>query len=544
MAAGTLSTPKAASELLRRRAIRSSLREWAVYRREKFGQKPALHHLVLLELVQRAVDQELVHPTTGDPCANLMVLMPPGVAKSTYISMDTPPWYLQRKPQSRILACSYSSDLIESFSRDCRNTVLSESKVLGYTLTADSRSVQEWNTTNGGGYRCLGVGAGISGRRGDLGYIDDYLGTEEDADSKTIRDKQWVWYNGDFWPRLKPAAVQIIVANRRHEDDLVGRILEREEKSWVVVKIPFFASEDDPLGRTKVDRVSHLGHLDLQDMTAEDICKDPKARIFLDSRIWPEYMTRLQAAKVLQLPARTQAGLYNQNPAPEEGDYFKREWLTGYTREDYDNLMKTNPRIYGAGDWALSEERNANKSCFGGVAVDYTGMIYVLPDIFWRAAGPKQVVTEFLAFLRRREPDIFWSEKGHITQAWGPFVKEMMVDERIFSYIKEHVPSKNKETRARSIQGRMSMLRVRFPKFASWWPDAEHELLHFPGGKSDDFCDFLAHIGLGLGSIIKPQKQTEPDKEDLNQPFKPTLSWLKQLDAERRAKQAARYNGR
>jgi len=533
----------AAQELLRRRQIRGSLKEWSTYRREKFNQKPALHHLVLLELVQRAIDGTLVHPVTGNPCANLMVLMPPGAAKSTYISMDTPPWYLQRKPGSRILACSYAAELVEGFSRDCRNTVLAEGKVLGYSLTADSRSVQEWMTTNGGAYRCVGIGGGISGRRGDLGYIDDYIGTEEDADSKTIRDKQWTWYNGDFWPRLKPDAVTVIVANRRHEDDLVGRILDREESSWVVVKIPFFAREGDPLGRPVANK-SSIGHLDINSMTAEEIVQDPKAQVYLDSRIWPEYMTRLQAAKVLQLPARTQAGLYNQDPSPEEGDYFKKEWMLEYSRAEYDALMLTKPRIYGAGDWAVSEHKDANRTCFGGVAVDSTGMIYVLPDIFWKVAGPKEVVTSFVDFCRRRNPDIFWSEKGHISQAWGPFIKEMMQDERIYNYIEEHSPAKGKDVRARSIQGRMSMLRVKFPKFASWWPDAEHELLHFPGGKTDDFCDFLAHIGLGLSRLIRTAVPTKKEDEILDAPFRPTLSWLKQLDKERRAKLLPKYEGR
>ena len=538
-----LSPSSAAETLLRRREIRGSLKEWSVYRREKYGQKPALHHLVLLELVQRAIDGVLVHPITGDPCSNLMVLMPPGAAKSTYISMDTPPWYLQRKPGNRILACSYSTELVESFSRDCRNTVLAESKVLGYTLTTDSRSVQEWNTTNGVAYRCLGIGSGISGRRGDLGYIDDYLGTEEDADSKTIRDKQWVWYNGDFWPRLKPGAVQIIIANRRHEDDLVGRIMEREEKSWCIVKLPFFARQDDPLGRPAADK-SLLSHVRVNEMTAEDLCKDEKVCKYLDSRIWPEYMTRLQAAKVLQLPPRTQAGLYNQDPTPEEGDYFKRDWLVGYTREEYETLMKSNPRIYGAGDWAVSEEKDANRTCLGGVAMDHTGTIFVLPDIFWKTAGPKEVCRAFLDFCSRRQPDIFWSEKGHISQAWGPFLKEMMQDENIYSYIEEHVPARAKDVRARSIQGRMSMLKVRFPKFASWWPEAEHELLHFPGGKTDDFVDFLSHIGLGLSRFIRVPAPKAATPETLDAPFKPTLKWLKELCAEKENSLKPKYGGR
>lgn len=60
------------------------------------------------------------------------------------------------------------------------------------------------------------------------------------------------------------------------------------------------------------------------------------------------------------------------------------------------------------------------------------------------------------------------------------------------------IPSKDKVLRARSIQGRMSMRKVKFPRFAPWWADAKNQLMKFPYGAHDDFVDWLAHIGLGL----------------------------------------------
>jgi phage terminase large subunit-like protein len=484
----------------------------------------------------------LSHPKTGKQCRNVMVLMPPGAAKSSYVSVCFPPWFLQRKPPgARILACSHSADLIESFSRECRNAVENQSKILGYSLAQDSKAVQEWSTTHNSTYRCSGVGAGLAGRRADLGYIDDYLGSQEDADSKLVREKQWAWYCNDFWPRLKPTAAQVIVANRRHEDDLVGRLLEKEEDNWIVIKLPFFARENDVLGRTCINK-DCLSHLDLSTAQIDTLVQDPKVQPYLDSRLWPDYFTREMAAKVLLMPARTQSGLYGQEPAPEEGNYFKKDWLVGYTREEYNQLMESNPRIYGAGDWAVSEEKDANRTCFGAVAMDQSGLIYILPDLFWKVAGPLEVVTAFVAFMKRRQPQIVWSEKGHISKSWGPFLKEMMLNEEVYGYIQEVTPARAKDVRARSIQGRMSMLRVRFPKFTSWWEDAEHELLNFPGGKTDDFADFLAHVGMGLGSMVRgygPKKEVSEDY--LNQPWKPTMKWLKEAGLKQTI---SKYEGR
>ena len=504
--------PKLAQELLERRKMRESLVLWASFVVGERKQEPALHHLLLLEKLQAITDGRLLHSKTGLPCRRLMVLMPPGSAKSTYSSVIFPAWFIQRRDHCHILSFSCTAELIERFSRQCRNLIDHHHKILGYTLEKDSRAVQEWSTTNGGTYRCAGVGAQTTGRRAHCGIIDDYLGSESDADSKLIRDNQWIWYDNDFWPRLFPDAIQIIVANRRHEDDLVGRLLEREGDRWEVIKIPFFAEQDDVLGRP------------------------------VGERLWKEWFTEEMEQDIRAKPARTQAGLYQQRPAPEEGDYFKKDWLVGYIREEYDSLMAKKPRIYGAGDWAVSEEKDANRTCFGGAALDEDGALYILPDIFWKTAGPKEVCLSFVDFMKRRNPLVTWSEKGHISKSWGPFLKEMMLEEQVYGYIKEVTPSRAKDVRAQSIRGRMSMLRVKFPIFASWWPEAMHELLMFPGGKTDDFVDFIAHLGAGINSMTKASKPKTEEAEELNQPWKPTIAWLKASDASQ--KLPIKYLGR
>ena len=504
---------QAAEELLRRRQLRSDLLLWAEHYGQQRGWKLATHHRLLLSKLQEVTDGRLIHSTTGDPCRNLMVLMPPGSAKSQNASVIFPPWALQRRPNSRFLACSYAADLIESFSRECRNCIQLYHKILGYNLMTDSRAIQEWSTTNGGVYRCGGVGAGISGRRADFGLVDDYLGSQEDADSKLMRDKQWQWYQADFWPRLKPNAIQVFVANRRHEDDLVGRLLEKQENKWEVIRIPFFAEEGDVLGRQ------------------------------LGERLWPEWYTSEMEDEIRQLPPRTQAGLYAQRPAPDEGNYFLRDWLLTYTREEYDKLNSSASRIYGAADWAVSEAKGSNRTCFGGVMLDTQGTIYVLPDLFWKCAGPKELITSLVDFFKRRNPLMFWSEKGMISKSLGPFLREAMLDADVFNYISEVTPVMDKETRAQSIRGRMSMLRVKFPGFASWWPQAQHELLTFPGGKNDDFVDFISHVGMGLGSLIKPSV-TKHVEQTIDHCWKPTLKWLKKSDKERKQLKDVKYAGR
>jgi len=517
----TLDRPEAAKEYLERREVRSSLVAWAKFYAERRKLVPAQHHLLMLDKLQQATDGTLIG-SNGKVVKYLIISMPPGAAKSFYASVVFPVWFIQKRKGCRILACSHSADLIESFSRDCRNAVDEHHNILGYNLRPDSRAVQEWMTDNDGAYRCAGVGAGIAGRRADAGIIDDYIGSQEDADSKLIRNKVWNWYLSDFWPRLKPGALQIIIATRWHEEDLIGRLTDpnnaynapTEPSEWEVIRFPFFAEEGDVLGRAVGDR------------------------------LWPEWFTPHMAEGVKRLPSRVQSGLYQQRPSPEEGSYFQRDWLRTYNHDEYDKLMVSKPRIYAAGDWACSNSKDANKSCFGGVARDEDGVIYFLPDLFWKVADPKEVVTAFMLFLKRREPLQTWSEKGHISKSWGPFLRDVMVEENVYSYITEVTPAHAKDVRARSIQGMMSMGRIKFPAFASWWPDAQHELLSFPGGKSDDFVDFIAHIGMGLGSIIKTIPRRVASVYDLANPRPLTWTYLKQEHKKRESCKQTLYAGR
>lgn len=493
---------KAAAELLRRKTCQEDLLAWATFLGAERNEVPAKHHKILLQKLQELTDGKLVSSKTGEKVTNLMILMPPGAAKSRYTSVIYPTWFLQRCKMvrncttPRILACSYNANLIEGFSRDCRNTVELHENTLGYALRQDSRSVEKWATTQGGEYKCAGVGAGIAGYRADAGVIDDYLGTQEDADSKLVRDKQWSWYWSDFWCRLKPGAIQIIIANRRHEDDLVGRLLEKEEDKWEVLSFPFFAEDDDDLLGRKVGE-----------------------------RLWPEWFTEEMAQTIRSYPPRILAGLYQQRPAAEDGNYFTAAMLDEYTMDEYDKLMSLKPAIYGAGDWAVSETKGSNKTCFGPSAMDDRGTLYILPDIFWKMSGPEETLKNFISFLKRRDPIQFWSESGQISKSWGPFLREQMREAEVYNYITEVVPAKDKEVRAQSIRGRMSLNRVRFPGFASWWPQARHQLLTFPGGKEDDFVDFIAHLGMGINSIMRP---TLPAKvPDAMPSTNLTLGWLK-----------------
>ena len=78
-----------------RRRIRNSLAGWAALALAPQGQVPARHHRLILK--------ELAGVSAGR-VDRLMLLLPPGHAKSTYASLVFPPWFLARHKQAQVLA--------------------------------------------------------------------------------------------------------------------------------------------------------------------------------------------------------------------------------------------------------------------------------------------------------------------------------------------------------------------------------------------------------------------------------------------------------
>ncbi len=484
-----ISQPKSpAGVLLQRRDIRRSFLSWCLAALSFRGEAPARHHRLIINVLEQVTRGEV---------KNVIFLMPPGSAKSTYTSILFPPWYLNVHPHNLILACSYSYSLIEGFGRQCRDLIDLHQNELGYSLSKTAAAAGDWRISTGGGYFCAGVGSGIAGHRADLGFIDDYLGSEEDADSDTIREKQYKWYRNDFWPRLKPNAAQIIIANRRHEDDLVGRLLEEEPEKWLVIRLPMLAEENDPLGRAEGER------------------------------LWPEWFTE-EMVLTAQKISRTWAGLYQQRPAPEEGDYFKKDWIVPYGPADLAAIEERGLRYYVGADYAVRKDTTNDRFCFLPVGVDSSDRTWVLPDWFWCRADTGEAVEAQIEMSKRLKPICWWAGRENITGAIEPFLFKRMREEKCYIPVVELSESKDKQAKAQSIKGRMSQKMVLFPTYAPGWEKALNELLTFPGGTYDDFVDALSKIGQGLG-IMTPASTTGVDPEGTpdGQWEKPTFGWIK-----------------
>jgi hypothetical protein len=187
-----------------------------------------------------------------DKYDTLLLFAPPGSAKSHYVSVAFPPWWMARNPRSSVIAASHSSELAAKWGRRVRNLIAAHGEVLGIALADDSQAADRWALATGGEYLSTGVQAGLAGIRADLAVVDDPFGSKEDAYSERIRDKVWEWWLNDLGPRLKPGAKRVLMHTRWHLDDLAGRVIEHARglgQRIRIIKLPAIAGVDDPLGR-------------------------------------------------------------------------------------------------------------------------------------------------------------------------------------------------------------------------------------------------------------------------------------------------------
>lgn len=434
-------------ELLRRRAIRASLTEWARF----CGFEPARHHALLIEKLE-AVARGAIK--------RLMVFMPPGSAKSTYVSMLFAAWWLALNREKHILASSYSADLAYLWARRVRALIEEHGPTLGVSLSPDMQSVAHWALASGGEYRAAGVGGSITGFRAWLGLIDDAVKNREEADSETMRSRTWEWFVADYETRLVPEAPLVVIGTRWHEDDLYGRILKRAAEigeHWDVVKLPAIASTDDPMGRRPGEP------------------------------LWPEWQSsEALAMERARKGPREWSALYQQEPTPEGGLYFEREWLVIDHPPPREEM-----RILGASDYAVTEGGGDYTVHWVG-GTDRDGRLHLL-DLYRKQAGAADWVDVFKSMVQTWKPIAWGEEDATIMKSVGPFLERRMKEQpRAFVRRVGFKPVSDKPTRARTLQAMMADGKVVVSPDKPWLAEFVAEMMSFPAGAQDDMIDALA----------------------------------------------------
>lgn len=385
----------------------------------------------------------------------LMLLCPPQHGKSQIASRRLGAYMLGIDPTEDIIAASATETLAEGFGRDLRNCISSREyrNVFPETVLAeDSQAKGRWNTKQGGSFYAVGVGGQLFGR-GGMSIIDDPFGSWADAQSETQRDKVWDWYQGTLYNRIRPGKPIIIIQHRMHEDDLAGRLIERQKSGgdkWEIVNLP--ALIDDP---PWVERYDSEALRRIRDNS--------------NPRQW--------------------SALYLQNPTPDEGTFFQRAWFKRHTNAPY------GVNVYITSDYAVSDGKG-DYTEHGVWGLDSENRLYLLD--WWHGQTSSDIwIERKLDLIEKWKPLCVFGEAGVIEKAIRPQLERRMMERQVYARM-EWLPSiSDKPTRARAIQSRAAMGLVSIPETE----DGERvlaQLLSFPAGKYDDAVDVCSLMGRAI----------------------------------------------
>lgn len=445
------------------------------------GYKDAGHHRLIarhLEAVERG------------EIKRLMITMPPRHGKSMLASEFFPAWYMGRNPDHYVVTATYAQELADDFGRKVKNQIEDDGYqgvFPGVGLADDSKSAKRFHIRNvqpgvfrsDGGYEhttaqkgafyAVGVGGPLTGRGAHLLLIDDPVKNREEADSEVMRKKVKDWYTSTAYTRLMPGGRIVIIQTRWHEDDLSGWLLEEHDhEGWVVLDLPAINDNGEALWPEQYD---------------------------------VEALERIQRA----LPPRDWSALYQQRPAPDTGDYFKREWII-----PVDTIPPlAEMAIYGGSDYAVTAD-GGDYTVHAIIGISHDGRMYLLD--LWRAQASSDVwVDSFCAMVRRWSP-IGWAEEtGQIKSGVGPFLVKRMLETGSYT-VREQFPTRgDKAVRAQSIRGRMAMQGLHVPRDAPWISDFISELMSFPVGTHDDQVDAIGLVGQLLDRMDFGNRPKRPD---------------------------------
>jgi predicted phage terminase large subunit-like protein len=308
----------------------------------------------------------------------LALSVPPQHGKTTALTIPYPLWRMLREPGLRVGICCHTQTYANKISRKIRRLVPTAGATFGAVNRAD-----EWELSNGSTFICRGADGSIAGESLDLCIIDDPFGSREDADSPTIQEKVYTWYQDDVTPRIQEHGAIIIVHTRWGPADLIGRIFDSEEGlEWIYVCFKAIAEENDPLGRSP----------------GEPLCVERFSLKKLEQR------RRIEGIGF--------ESLYQGNPIPRGGTYFERRWFPVV------ESLPPNADFRLVRYWDLAASRKDTACYTSGVLMAKVGKInpeFYIIDVIrgrWSPGDRNEVMrTTALADKARVGFDRTWYEK-------------------------------------------------------------------------------------------------------------------------------------
>lgn len=417
----------------------------------------------------------------------MMIFVPPQHGKSELASRRLPAYLLGINPNLRIAGASYSVPLATAFNLDIQriidsneyhelypNTLLGKSNVRRVSKNFVKRSAGLFEIADStGSYRSVSIGGPLTGFKVDIAIIDDYIKDTMEAFSPIYRERVWNWYVNILRTRLHNNSQELIPVTRWHEDDLCGRLLIAEPSEWTVIRIPA-VKEDDLMP------------------------EDPRQ---IGEALWEDEHDLKSILKIKTLSPKTFTSLYQQRPAPEEGDIFKTKWFKSFKASELPENIRRNVM----NDTAYGKEKSDNSA---GIQYSIHNNNLYLWNFYKKNLSFPDYIKWFKLFLLSNgytpQDQNIYEPKATGISAVQQLKTEKFTGEEILklipadhplygkgiNVIEDISPKDDKVTRAKTTSAIVEAGRVYLLDSVNWEEFLE-EIKAFPNAKHDDLVDCL-----------------------------------------------------
>jgi len=333
-------------------------------------------------------------------------------------------------------------------------------------------------------------------KRPDLILCDD-LENDEITNNSERRIKFRRWFYGALLPSKSSGGKVVIVGTILHLDSLLERIMPQVTSDSTVYD---GLREYSTNTRAMWKAVKYKAH------------NEDYSKILWEDRFSEEKLKAIKQGYLDQGMPDMYSQEYLNYPVDESNAYFRRDDFLPLTDED----RKQNLVYYAAVDFAVSTRDRSDFTVIAIVGSDPSGILHVI-DIRRGRWDAEQIVGEMFSVQQRYSPELYIVEQGTIHNSIRPFLDREMRKRNIYLNLYPVVPTKDKLTRARSLQARLRAGGVHFDKDASWYIALEDEMVRFPKDRHDDQVDALSWIGLTLDVLAEaptPEEQAEDEYEE------------------------------
>jgi hypothetical protein len=317
-----------------------------------------------LDGVLKLVEQGEKNPSQSNGGPRLILQTPPGIGKTLMSGVHFISHAMGRHPDWDFIYVTHGADLGQKVGEDTRNRINDPRFAEIHpklALSGTSNAKDYFTSTLGGKATFIGVDGGSLGRRAHVLVVDDPFKNEQEARSELHQEHVFKFLLSVAESRLHPYGAIVVIHQRWHPEDLIGRLLKLRARPWTNCIYPMVATED--CSWRKAGESVH------KERFTDEWCRLTK-------------QTKIEAGQEWIWQA-----MYQQDPLLDSGMLFQRKWFKLLPREKF----PANLRWYISTDFGTNE--NGDPHVSQPFAVDIDDNLYfvdpyhakVTPDIGHKA---------------------------------------------------------------------------------------------------------------------------------------------------------------